>query len=289
MRRGLVWRGVVGRGLVVRGVAGSGEARFGYTHRFLRGAAVWSGPTRLGRVWCGLVRQGVVGSGRQRLGWVGLHTLRPPGRSSEARYGNAGQGPAWSGEVWPGKARLRRGAGKVDTPLPTGSGSQLMNNENNEPTGAVKLPLWRNCLDYMQRNEMIYYGAVFPADFFEEQLREKRDSMQFGLAVSRIRAELLPFGFYLSGRGQNGNSFLIVPPENNSDVASNKLRTALKDIEQARILCEATATDTLDADQQRKLDHASNRAAKWMGAIVHTEQVRRFFRKEEISGQAGSG
>jgi hypothetical protein len=115
----------------------------------------------------------------------------------------------------------------------------------------LKLPLWKNCLEHMIANG-IQHGQTFSAEYFEKELCEKRDTFRFGLAVSEIRRELEKRGFYLSGRGQGGNQFIILPPENNADVMVSYQRAAVDALKRGVILGTQTRLDLLkDSDRRR--------------------------------------
>lgn len=115
----------------------------------------------------------------------------------------------------------------------------------------VKLPLWKNCLESMLADG-IEYGKTYSSEFFEEQLKEKRKTMEFTLAVSAIRRELEKYGFYISGRGHDGNQFIILPPENNADVMLKYQSAALDALKRGVILGTQTRLDTLgEADRRR--------------------------------------
>ena len=163
------------------------------------------------------------------------------------------------GRAWPGRARARPGSarqgnshGAVTRP------TDFKNNMNAETNAAtnqepevLRLPLWKNCLDRMIQDGL-EHSKVYTAEFFEGQLREKRDTMRFGLAISEIRRELEKLGYYLSGRGQHGNQFIILPPENNQDVMLAYQREAINALKRGVILGTTTRLDLLAADDRRK-------------------------------------
>jgi hypothetical protein len=122
-----------------------------------------------------------------------------------------------------------------------------------EPTAPeiVKLPLWKHCLDEM-RKEGVEYRKVFPASFFERHLRTTADTMTYQLSVSEIRRALLADGFFLSGRGFKGNSFVILAPEQNADVMTSYARNALDTLKKAVTLGSNTDTSALDDAQKRR-------------------------------------
>lgn len=115
----------------------------------------------------------------------------------------------------------------------------------------IRLPLWKSAFEEMQK-QGVHYGQTWPAEFFETYLRCKRDDMRFGLAISEIRRELEKEGFYLSGRGQNGNQFVVLQPENNVDVMAQYQRAAADALKRGVILGTNTRLDTLkDAERKR--------------------------------------
>lgn len=98
----------------------------------------------------------------------------------------------------------------------------------------------------------VEYGKTYEAKFFEERLRSSRDTMQFGLAISEIRRSLEGKGFYLSGRGQKGNQFIILPPESNQHVLEGYQRAALDAMRRGVILGTNTRIDLLSDKDRRK-------------------------------------
>lgn len=124
-------------------------------------------------------------------------------------------------------------------------------NTNDSDMPIVRLPLWKNALDEM-RKAGITHGQVWDAEFFEKELKCQRDDMKFGLAISEIRRELEKDGYYLSGRGQKGNQFVVLPPESNSDVMLQYQRAAVDALKRGVILGTATRLDSLsDADRKK--------------------------------------
>lgn len=115
----------------------------------------------------------------------------------------------------------------------------------------TRLPLWKECVKDMKA-QGIAHGKIYDSGYFEEQLRCKRDCMAFALAIAEIRRALEEDGFYLSGRGQKGDSFVVVPPENNADVMQAYGRKAADALMRAVILGTNTRLDLLaPADRRR--------------------------------------
>jgi hypothetical protein len=115
----------------------------------------------------------------------------------------------------------------------------------------LRLPLWKNCYEEMLRNG-VDYGVTYSAEFFEQRLKAKRDSMTFGLDVSKIRAALLSHGFFLSGRGQKGEQFVILDASANTSVMENFQTQAIKALRSGVILGTNTRVDVLTAEERRK-------------------------------------
>lgn len=128
-------------------------------------------------------------------------------------------------------------------------------NESEQTNGngeITRLPLWKACLDEMLAADAVHFGAIFKAEFFEVRLKCQRDSMQFGLGISEIRRALEFKGFYLSGRGQGGSQYVVLPPEENQRVAGCYERDASDSLKRAVTLLVHTDTKTLSDEQKRR-------------------------------------
>lgn len=143
---------------------------------------------------------------------------------------------------------------------------------NNEPNEIVRLPLWRNALEEMHRDGL-QYGKTWKAAFFETHLRCNREDMKFGLAISEIRRELEKDGYYLSGRGQKGNQYVILPPESNSDVMLCYQSAATDALKRGVILGTATRLDTLGESDRRKHEATLERMAIKASLMNRSRQV----------------
>lgn len=128
----------------------------------------------------------------------------------------------------------------------------------------LRLPLWKNVYEQIIA-EGCDYGRSYSAEFFEKSLKTQRDTMRFGLDIARIRRALEYHGFYLTSRGQNGNQFIIVPPECNSDKLLCYQRAAIDALKRGVILGTNTRLDSLTDEQRRKhestLEKIATRAA----------------------------
>jgi hypothetical protein len=124
----------------------------------------------------------------------------------------------------------------------------------------VKLPLWKNCYEEMLRDG-VDYGKTYEAEFFEARLKEKRDTMAFGLALSQIRTSLLSHGLYLSGRGQKGHQFVIVDAAANTRVMDNFQHQAKIAMQKGVILGTNTRLDVLTEEERRKHEATLERLA----------------------------
>jgi hypothetical protein len=115
----------------------------------------------------------------------------------------------------------------------------------------VRLPLWKSCLEDMLASG-INYGVTYPAEFFEKKLRCPRTDMRFGLAISEIRRGLEMHGFYLSGRGLKGDSFIVLQPSANQDVMRSYSSAAVDALKRGVILGTNTRLDLLNAEDRRR-------------------------------------
>lgn len=122
---------------------------------------------------------------------------------------------------------------------------------NETETKPIRLPLWKACLDEMLE-QGVAHGQTYETKWFEERLRMTRDCMRFGLDISEIRRELEKRGYYLCGRGQNGNQYVILPPENNADVMAAYSREATRALARGVILGTNTRLDLLSAEDRRR-------------------------------------
>jgi hypothetical protein len=136
----------------------------------------------------------------------------------------------------------------------------------------VRLPLWRTCAEAMIANG-VEYGTTYTAEYFEEQLRCKRDEMKFGLGISEIRRVLETKGFYLSGRGLKGDSFIILEPNKNINVLSSYSSTAVDALSRGVILGTNTRLDTLTAEERRKHESALQKIAMRLVMVKKTKTI----------------
>ncbi len=123
--------------------------------------------------------------------------------------------------------------------------------KQNEKTNVVRLPLWKSCVETMIA-EGVTWGSTYKTEFFEEHLMTKRDALQFSFMISDIRKELENFGMYLSGRGQKGNSYIILPSSSNSDVMDSYQKEASQALRRGVILGTNTPLDTLTPSERKK-------------------------------------
>lgn len=125
---------------------------------------------------------------------------------------------------------------------------------------AVRLPLWRNCLEKMIQ-EGLYYGKPYSKEWFEEELKCPFNGMEFSFAITQIRQELEEKGFYLSGRGQKGTGFVIVPAAANADVMKSYQKAAAQALQRALVLGSNTDTTQLTDMEKRKHEAVLERVA----------------------------
>jgi hypothetical protein len=127
----------------------------------------------------------------------------------------------------------------------------------------IRLPLWRTLAEQMLSAE-IHYGDRFTIEFFEEGLRAKRDTMEFGIGVSMVRQVLEQSGFSLTQRGQDGEGLLIRSAKENEAMMHAFDRGATKSFRRAVSLGSATDRTQLNADELRRhearLEHISVKA-----------------------------
>jgi hypothetical protein len=123
------------------------------------------------------------------------------------------------------------------------------------------------------QKEGISYGQKYSAEFFEESLRAPRDAIEFKLGVHQVRRELEKSGYYLSGRGGAGNSFVILPPSQNAEVMSQYGRLAADALKRGVILGTSTRLDTLSDGERRRHESMLERMAIKSVLIHRSSQV----------------
>lgn len=148
---------------------------------------------------------------------------------------------------------------------------QLGDNETKQAE-LVRLPLWRSCVEEMRKNGLAY-GKTYDAAYFEERLRCARFEMRFGLAISEIRKALEVDGFYLSGRGLKGDSFIILEPARNVDVMANYSAAAMDALKRGVILGTNTRLDLLSAEERRKHESMLEKLAMRLLLSKRCQQV----------------
>lgn len=136
----------------------------------------------------------------------------------------------------------------------------------------MRLPLWKNCLELMLE-EKVEHGKTYAAEFFEAQLKEARDTMRFSLAISEIRKELEKLGFYLSGRGQSGNQWIILPAENNADMMLTYQRAAIDSLKRGVILGTHTRLDLLNEQDRKRHEKVLEKLATRAALIAKPQSV----------------
>jgi hypothetical protein len=145
-----------------------------------------------------------------------------------------------------------------------------MNQETHDE--AVKLPLWRECAKSMLEKG-IEHGKVYPSSFFEEWLRCAPDSMHFSLGIAEIRRALEPHGFYLSGRGQKGEQYVILQPEAHGDVMMGYARKASDALRRGCILGTGTRLDLLKGEDRRRHESICEKMAVKFALVSRSSQV----------------
>jgi|GEM_PF-2510803 len=138
-----------------------------------------------------------------------------------------------------------------------------MVNETDEiRTGeTTKLPLWKSFLQKLIE-EGLCYGTKIPTERLELELRAMRGTMRFRLDVSKIRTALLPYGFYLNGRGSARSGFyLIQPADDNVGTAKAFGRSAKRALVKQMILAEKTDQKHLSPQNRERMQHIAEVAS----------------------------
>lgn len=136
----------------------------------------------------------------------------------------------------------------------------------------VRLPLWKSCLEDML-SAGVAHGNTYSAEFFEDKLKCARTDMRFGLAVSEIRRGLEVHGYYLSGRGLKGDSFIILEPAANQDVMRSYSSAALDALKRGVILGTNTRLDLLSDDDRRRHESILEKMAIRLVLMKRTKTI----------------
>jgi hypothetical protein len=145
-----------------------------------------------------------------------------------------------------------------------------------------KLPLWKSCVEFMFK-EGVEYGKIYKTEFFEEwfSLDRVKDSMKFGLEITKIRKVLEQEGFYLSGRGQNGTQYVVIQPEHNVDVMRHYQRLAMDSLRRGTILGTTTKLDTLTDEERAKHENVLEKIATRQVLMSRADAVHKLVKRHQ--------
>jgi len=121
--------------------------------------------------------------------------------------------------------------------------------------------------------EPIQPGSLIKAEFFENILGIKRNSMAFGMLIQEIRDALAYHGFYLSGAGHNGNAFEILDYSENQWIAKLKLQKGERQVERAFILLKHTPIDGLTSLQKKRHENTLREVSMKLAAIRRIKEI----------------
>lgn len=79
-------------------------------------------------------------------------------------------------------------------------------------------------------------------------------SLEFNFFVSAVRQQLVQYGMWLSGEGQEGKGFFVIRPSENAIVASRNKNAARKVMSVMECLLERTPRNELSEAEQRRHD-----------------------------------
>jgi len=128
-----------------------------------------------------------------------------------------------------------------------------MNELTTQQEEISKVPRWKVVVQKLL-SDGITYGAIIEADTLENLLCSKRNTIDFSFEVSLIRRALEEHGLYLTGRGQNGDRYVVVQARENHKQMSNYIAESRDCLKRAVKL--GSATDTSLLTQQESSLHA---------------------------------
>jgi hypothetical protein len=147
-------------------------------------------------------------------------------------------------------------------------------NEIIKAENVQRLPLWKVCLDDML-HDGIEHGKIYNTSWFEEKLRCQQSTMEFGLGVSEIRRALESHGFYLSGRGLDGDKLVIVEAGKNQKVMARYNSHAVDSMNRGVILGANTRRELLTEAEKVKHDALLERMQIRKAMLNRTAEVKR--------------
>jgi len=157
--------------------------------------------------------------------------------------------------------------------------TKLIGDKETAVAELVRLPLWKSCVEDMLASG-VTYGATYPAEYFEKKLRCERSEMKFGIAVSEIRRALEIHGFYLSGRGLKGDSFIVLEPSSNQDIMKSYSSAAIDALKRGVILGTNTRLDTLSAEERRRHESILEKMATRLMMLKHSKSIQKLLTKK---------
>jgi hypothetical protein len=145
--------------------------------------------------------------------------------------------------------------------------------EDQLDNSTIRHPEWKHCLGEMRKSG-IEYGTVYETSWLADTMRLDPDSMHFGIAVSNIRKELRREGKHLSGQGQDGKRYAIVPPADNYRELKRLNRQAVRSLREGLILGTSTPTELLDGNERRRHEALTERLAIRSALMARTSGAR---------------
>lgn len=128
---------------------------------------------------------------------------------------------------------------------------------------AIKLPLWKSCLDKM-RSDGMTYCSHWKAEFFEEHLRCNRDTDQFVFEMLELKQEIEEEdGFYFR-QIKNGQAFEIPPAAEHEIVAKTFERKLRRYAVRSISIRSATLSNPqaqLTECERKRMDHNLEQAS----------------------------
>lgn len=140
-----------------------------------------------------------------------------------------------------------------------------MENENNETAKVVRLELtsdelqpalWVRLMDEL-REGGLEYGKKYETKWLAERLACDPKTIQFGAGISNINDELIASGYYLSARGQFGEHYVLVPPDQFESVADSRVRKSFRELKRSIVMFNGLMHNPdagISIDDKRRLE-----------------------------------
>jgi hypothetical protein len=124
-----------------------------------------------------------------------------------------------------------------------------------------RLPLWKDLFEKIVADGLAENKA-YPIAYFVAGLECDPNSVTFAFGLHEIRRALRRKGWVLSGRGQNGTQFILLPRSRNADEMLRLQNTACTALREGVILGTNTDMGVLTSEERNRHEAILEKMAK---------------------------